>query len=158
HITGETIQRAYVWNNGAWQLAVKPFETQIGGRAITSIGPIKPMGPHMFANIWTDAGRFIAEWTHACWPTRVRAHATMPPGFYFNGLANNILEANSNGDLAFAMSAYPSVGLFFQRNGKLNTVLTTGRRTDDGDFLVNILGMDIRQDGTLYLLAVTEKD
>jgi len=158
HMTGEAFQRAYVWNNGAWQLAVKPFETKIGGRTVTNINPIRPAGSHIFANLSTDAGSFVAEWTDAGWSMVFRPTDIMPTGFYFGNLVNNIMEANPNGDFAFAMSAYPSAGLFFQRNGKLSTVLTTGRRTDDGDFLVNILGIDIRQDGMLYLLAVTEKD
>ena len=37
-------------------------------------------------------------------------------------------------------------------------MLTTGRRTADGDYLVTILGLDMRDDGTVYLLALNEKD
>jgi hypothetical protein len=37
-------------------------------------------------------------------------------------------------------------------------VLTTGRRTDDGDFLVNILSLEFRDDASVYLLGLNEAD
>jgi hypothetical protein len=80
----------------------------------------------------------------------------MPTGFLLTNV--NQLEANPAGDLVFVSQAYPSFGVFFQRAGQISTVLTTGRRTADGDYLVTILGLDMRDDGTVYLLALNEKD
>jgi hypothetical protein len=71
---------------------------------------------------------------------------------------NNYLEANPNGDMVFVSAAYPSQAVYYRHNGVLSTVLTTGRPTEAGDLLVTILGLDLTQDGTVYLLAVNQND
>jgi hypothetical protein len=81
----------------------------------------------------------------------------MPTGFPLN-FVNNYLEANPNGDMVFVSSIYPSQAVYFRRNGVLSTVLTTGRPTEAGDLLVNILGLDLAADGTVYLLAINQND
>jgi hypothetical protein len=156
HFQGDTSPRTYVWNNGNWQLAVELNKTQIGGRAIASINLLRPMGSRFFATLQTDAGTFVGEWTDAGWSVLLSPIDKMPTGFLLTNV--NQLEANPAGDLVFVSQAYPSFGVFFQRAGQISTVLTTGRRTADGDYLVTILGLDMRDDGTVYLLALNEKD
>ena len=60
--------------------------------------------------------------------------------------------------MAFISAAYPKPGCLLLANGVLSTVLTTGRPTEAGDLLVTILGLDLTQDGTVYLLAVNQND
>ena len=80
----------------------------------------------------------------------------MPTGFLLTYV--NYMQPVGNGDLVFVSQAFPSLAVFSLRGGTLSAVLTTGRRTADGDFLVNILGLDIRSDGTIYMLALNERD
>jgi hypothetical protein len=56
------------------------------------------------------------------------------------------------------MGQVTSSVVFLQRGASIATVLNSGRRTDDGDLLVTIQGIDLREDGTIYLLALNERD
>jgi hypothetical protein len=104
----------------------------------------------------TDAGSNIVEWTDSGWFVLYSPASTMPTGFLLTYV--NYMEPVGNGDLVFVSQAFPSLAVFSLRGGTLSTVLTTGRRTTDGDFLVNILGLDVRADGSIYLLALNERD
>ena len=152
----DPVERTYVWSQGTWQLAVRPYQTQIAGRPVNYINSIHPMGSHCFAVLGTDAGSYIVEWGDSGWTVVYGPNDTMPTGFPLNNV--NYLEANPNGDIAFVSQAYPSQAIYFRRNGVLSTVLTTGRPTEAGDLLVNILGLDLSADGTVYLLAINQND
>ena len=156
-IQNDPAERTYIWNQGTWQLAVKPNQTQIGGRTVTSVNLLRAAGPHCFAILQTDAGSYLTEWGAAGWSILYGPNDQMPTGFLLTYLAN-LLEANPNGDMVFIQQASPSQAVYYRRNGVLSTVLTTGRRTEAGDFLVNIFGVDLKQDGTIYILALNEKD
>jgi hypothetical protein len=155
-IQNDPVDRTYVWNQGTWQLAVRPYQTQIAGRTVNYVNSIHPMGSHCFAVLGTDYGSYIVEWGNSGWTIIYGPNDTMPTGFPLNNV--NFLEANPNGDMAFVSQAYPSQAVYFRRNGVLSTVLTTGRPTEAGDLLVNILGLDLSADGTVYLLAINQND
>lgn len=152
----DPVERTYVWNQGTWKLAVRPYQTQIAGRTVNYVNVIRAMGSHCFGVLGTDGGSYIVEWGDAGWTVVYGPNDTMPTGFPLNNV--NFLEANPNGDIAFISQAYPSQAVYFRRNGVLSTVLTTGRPTDAGDLLVNILGLDLGGDGTVYLLAINQND
>jgi hypothetical protein len=157
HLQNETIQRSYVWSQGARTLAVLPFQTRVAGRPVSSVNVIRALGEHLIAVLATDAGNFISEWTDSGWVRLVQGLDLQPVGFRLTNIANQ-MELNPGGDMVFLGQGSPSQVLFFQRNGKTETILNTGRRTDDGDFLVNIQGLDVRADGTVYILALNERD
>jgi len=156
HLQNETIQRSYVWNNGAWQLALKPNTTQVGGRTVTSVGVIRATGGRCVAVLAEDFGNVIAEWTDSGWAMLYRAVDLTATGFQLANIANQ-LELNPSGDMVMMGQVTSSI-VFFQRGASIATVLNTGRRTDDGDLLVTIQGIDLREDGTIYLLALNERD
>jgi hypothetical protein len=157
HLQNETIQRSYVWNQGTWTLAVQPFRTQVSGRTVTNVNLIRALGSRLSAILATDAGNFITEWTDSGWTRLVQGIDLQPVGFRLTNLANQ-MELNPSGDMLFMGQGPPSQILFFDQGGKIVTVLNTGRRTDDGDFLVNIQGLDVREDGTIYVMALNERD
>jgi hypothetical protein len=156
HFQNDPVQWSYVWNNGAWQLAVQIGHTLIGGRAVQSVNIIRASGPRTIALVNTDAGSNILEWSDSGWSVLYSPSSKMPTGFLLTYV--NYMEPVGSGDLVFVSQAFPSLAVFSLRGGTLSTVLTTGRRTADGDFLVNILGLDIRADGTVYILALNERD
>jgi hypothetical protein len=77
-------------------------------------------------------------------------------GFQLSNIANQ-LELNPSGDMLIMGQVVSSV-VFYEHGSSIATVLNTGRRTDDGDLLVTIQGIDLREDGTIYLLALNERD
>ena len=156
HLQNETIQRTYAWNNGAWSLAVQPNVTRLAGRTVTGVNLVRAIGARIVAVLTGDFGNVIAEWTDSGWTLLYRAVDLVSTGFQLNNITNQ-LELNPSGDLVMMGQAQSSI-VFFQRGSSFATVLNAARRTDDGDLLVNIQGIDLREDGTIYLLALNERD
>ena len=156
HFQGEPAQRTYVWTEGTYQLAAQLNKTVVGGRTLLSVNQLRAAGTHLYGVLYTDAGTSVLEWGGQGWTTMFTPASTMPTGFYLNNVS--YLEGNPNGDLIFQSQSYPSNGMYVRRGGKLATVFTSAKRTADGDFLVNFQALDIRDDGTIYLLALNEFD
>src|SRR5581483_2832114 len=157
HMQNETIQRSYVWDQGAWTLAVQPNRSQLAGRTVASLSIVRALENRLVALLNTDAGNFVAEWTSSGWSMLMQGPDLKPTGFSLTNLAGQ-LELGPGGDMVFLGQGSPSQVLFFERSGAIQTILNTGRRTDDGDFLVTIQALDIRQDGTVFILALNEND
>ncbi len=158
HLQNDPVPRTYAWSQGSAQLALQPGKTQLNGNPVNSLNALRTIGPHCFAALQTDLGGNIAEWNGSGWTILYGTNDRMPTGFPLGYLSYNQLEANPNGDMVFVSQAYPSQVVYSRRNGVLSTVLTTGRPTEAGDLLVNILGLDLKEDGTIYLLALNQND
>jgi hypothetical protein len=152
----ESIQRIAVWNNGNWQVAVDPFRTRVGGFIVTGSLMVRAAGAHIFGVLQSGGGNILAEWTDAGWSVVYTPNDRVPTGSNVAYVYN--LESNSKGDFVFT-STTPGVGfgIYSRRAGVLSTVLTTGRRTGDGDYVISILGVNLQEDGTIYLLLLNEK-
>ena len=79
----------------------------------------------------------------------------MPNGQVSNNVA--ALDLNTQGDLLFQFANGVN-SMVVQRGGKFRQVHNFFQPTPDGDFLIRINAMDLRDDGTVYFLAVTERD
>ena len=156
HFQGEATQRTYGWSEGTFQLAAQLNKTQINGRTLLSVNQIRVAGTHLYGSLNSDAGTTLAEWVGQAWQPLYTPASKLPTGFYVANV--NYLEGNRNGDIIFQSQSYPSNGVYIQRAGQLATIFTTSKRTPDGDFLVNLQALDIRDDGTVYLLALNEFD
>lgn len=157
HFQGDPLQHLYVWKQGVLTPAVLTNRTTIGGQVINNVQVLRSSGMRTFASLQTALGSFIAEWTDSGWSVRFGPNDRMPTGVTLNSVFN-YLEVNTAGDIAFITSSFGSLGLFFARGSNTATALTTDRRTADGDYLINILALDFRDDGTIYLLAVNQDD
>ncbi len=156
HFQGEPAQRTYVWTEGTYQLAAQIGKTTVNGRAVLSVNQLRAVGTHLYGVLGTDAGTSLLEWGDSGWTTMFTPYSILPTGFYLSSVS--LVEGNVNGDLIFQSYSYPSNGMYIRRGGKLATVFTNAHRTADGDFLVNLQSIDIREDGTIYLLALNELD
>ncbi len=155
---GDPLQYTYFWSQGQLTVAVTPNKTTAGNFAITGVNLLRATGNHLLAVLQTAAGSYLSEWTDSGWTVRYSPADAMPTGAVFNSVWSH-MEASSSGDLAFVSSPNaPGYGVYAQRNGALQTVLTTYLPTPDGDYIVNILSLDLRDDGTVYLLAVNQND
>jgi hypothetical protein len=157
HFQGDGAQHLYSWNQGVWTPAVLVNRTTVKGQVISGVNILRAMGMHIEAGLNTPLGTFIAEWADSGWAVRYGPNDVMPTGTILNTV-NNYLEVNASGDIAFVNGQNSGFGVYSQRSGSLSTVMTTARPTDDGDYLVNILGLDLRDDGTIYLLAMNQYD
>jgi hypothetical protein len=110
----------------------------------------------LFAGLTTSAGgNIVAEWQDSGWAIAVNITTSMPNG----QVANNIsaLDVNVRGDLLCQFSNGVT-SMVLQRGGKFYQVHNFFRPTPEGDYLIRINAMDLRDDGTVYFLAATQAD
>ena len=152
---GATSPVLYVWSQGTWKLALKLFETPIAGRPVTG-WTLRAIGSRFFAILQNSAGAYVTEWTSGGWQILLTPTDVMPTGIPLGAIYNHF-EPDAAGGMAFLGSAFPSNMLYVRKNNQTSTVLSTARRTADGDLLVNILSIDFRDDGGVWVLALNER-
>jgi hypothetical protein len=146
-----------VWDGGKWKTVAMPNETQVAGRTLTSL-PNTPRaaGGKLVSGLTLAGGvTVIGEWTGTSWDVAVSTDTVMPNGQVANSIGG--IDANTGGDVLFQFSN-GATSIVLRREGKLYQVHNFFRPTGEGDWLIRILSMDLRDDGTVWLLAVTEQD
>jgi hypothetical protein len=103
----------------------------------------------------STGGNVVAEWTGEDWSVLVNVDTPMPNGQISNSVAAR--DVNAQGDLLFQFANGVN-SMVVRRGGKLRQVHNFFQPTPEGDFLIRINSMDLRDDGTVYFLAVTEWD
>ncbi len=154
---GTTATSLAVWNGSVWTIAATTNETQISGRLVTSLPNItRANGGKLLAGMTVSSGgNVVAEWTGTAWTVLVDVDTVMPNGQVANSVA--ALDVNGQGDLLFQFSNGVN-SMVARRGGKFRQVHNFFQPTPDGDFLIRINAMDLRDDGTVYFLAVTQDD
>ena len=89
------------------------------------------------------------------WDLLVDVDAIMPNGQNMNSIA--AVDVNRNGDALFQFANGVNT-LVVRKGAKLNQVQNLFKPTPDGDWLIRINAMDLRDDGTVYFLAVNQDD
>ena len=97
----------------------------------------------------------VAEWQPPGWATMVNISSVMPNGQVANSIG--AIDINVGGDLLFQYANGVN-SLVVRRGDKLYQVHNFFRPTPQGDFLIRMNSMDLRDDGTVYMLAVTQDD
>jgi len=146
-----------LWDGDAWRIVAMPNETRVGEHLLTTL-PNTPRasGTRLMSGLTVANGaNIVAEWQPEGWAIVVNNSTLMPNG----QVANNIpaLDINARGDLLFQFANGVN-SMVVRRGGKLYQVHNFFRPTPQGDFLIRINSMDLRDDGTVYFLAVTEED
>ena len=154
---GPSVQGIAVWDGSAWQLAALQNETRIAGRTVTAFPDLpRAGGNRLFAGMTVSTGgNVVAEWTGSDWSVLINVDTIMPNGQNSNSVA--ALDVNTQGDVLFQYANGVN-SMVVRRGGKLRQVHNFFQPTPDGDWLIRINAMDLRDDGTVYFLAVTEWD
>ncbi len=146
-----------IWDGSNWTTAAIPGSTKLGSHTVTNLPTIiKAAGPHLVAGLAVDnIGNILAEWTGSAWKTLVDIDTIMPNGQVANSIS--VVDVNTRGDVLFQFSNGVN-SLVLLRNGVFRQVQDFFRSTPDGDYLLRINAMDLRDDGTIYFLAVNAWD
>jgi len=146
-----------IWDGAAWHIAIIPGETQIGNHRITGLPNFpRASGKSLFAGLSIAAGgNVLAEWRDGTWEIAVNNSTVMPNGQVANSIST--ADVNTRGDALFQY-ANGVTTMVVRRGDKLHQVHNFFRPTADGDYLIRINSMDLRDDGTVYFLAVTSED
>jgi hypothetical protein len=146
-----------IWDGSAWTTAAIPGVTKIGNHTVTNLPNIvKAAGSHLVAGLTIETGSAIlAEWTGGAWKVLVDIDTIMPNGQNANAIA--AADVNANGDVLFQFANGVN-SMVVLRNGTFRQVHDFFRPTADGEWLLRINAMDLRDDGTVYFLAVNQFD
>ena len=146
-----------IFDGKAWTTASFPGTTRVGKRSITSSANIvRASGNHLLAALTADTGtNVLVEWNGSTWDLLVDIDTIMPNGQVANSIA--AADMNTRGDVLFQFANGVNT-MVVRKNGKMNQVHNLFRPTPDGDWLIRINAMDLRDDGTVYFLAVNQDD
>jgi hypothetical protein len=146
-----------IYDGNSWTLAAIPNQTRIGTALVTGVPSFaKAVGSSLVAGLTVAPGlNLVAEWKSGNWSPLVNVDSIMPNGQNANSIAS--IDVNTRGDLLFQF-ANGANSMVVRRNGQLQQVHDFFRPTADGDWLIRINAMDLRDDGTVYFLAVTATD
>ena len=100
-------------------------------------------------------GNILAEWQGSSWKSLVDITTIMPNGQVANSIA--AADVNTNGDVLFQFANGVN-SMVVLRNGAFKQVHNFFQPTPAGEFLIRINAMDLRDDGTVYFLAVNQFD
>jgi len=134
-----------------------PNETRVGEHLLTTL-PNTPRasGSRLMSGLTVANGsNIVAEWQPEGWATVVNISTEMPNGQVANSIG--AIDINAGGDLLFQFANGVN-SLAVRRGGKFYQVHNFYRPTPQGDFLLRMNSMDLRDDGTVYFLAVTQDD
>jgi hypothetical protein len=146
-----------VWDGGKWTIAAMPNETRIGSQLVIGLPNLpRAAGTRLFSGV-TMAGsvNIVAEWQGQGWSAVVNSDTVMPNGQVANSIV--ALDVNARGDLLFQFANVVNT-MVVRRGAKFYQVHDFLRPTTDGDYLIRINAMDLRDDGTVFFLAVTAED
>jgi hypothetical protein len=146
-----------LWEGESWRIVAMPNETRVAEHLLTNL-PNTPRasGTKLMSGLTVANGaNIVAEWQSGGWAIIVNNSAVMPNGQVANSIA--ALDVNTRGDLLFQFSNGVN-SMAFRRGDKLYQVHNFFRPTPQGDFLIRINSMDLRDDGTVYFLGVTQED
>lgn len=146
-----------VWDGSRWILAAQPGQTRVAQHAITNVPNVpRAAGNKIFSGLITGAGgQILAEWRDGAFQPAINVDTVMPNGQVANSAF--ALDLNRNGDMLFQYAN--SVNrMVVKRGDKMYQVHNFLEPTPQGDYLIRINAMDLRDDGTVFFLAVTEDD
>ena len=152
-----SVQGIAVWDGNSWKLAALQNDTRISGRLVTAFPDLpRAGGNRLIAGMTVSTGgNVVAEWTGSDWSVLLNVDTIMPNGQNANNIA--ALDVNTQGDLLFQYANGVN-SMVVRRGGKLRQVHNFFQPTPEGDWLIRTNAMDLRDDGTVYFLAVTEWD
>jgi len=146
-----------IWDGSKWTVTATPNETRVGSQLVIGLPNLpRAAGTQLFAGL-TMAGsvNVVAEWRDQGWVTIVNNATVMPNGQVANSIA--ALDVNTRGDLLFQFANVVNT-MVVRRGASFYQVHDFLRPTAEGDYLIRINAMDLRDDGKVYFLAATAED
>jgi hypothetical protein len=146
----------YLWNGQTWQFLARANETQIGGQTVTAISNVLRAGGNRLFSMFQVAGarNIIAEWKGA-WEVVLNDSQVLPHGQVVNSVS--LFDVNRAGDVFFQHSAGTPF-LMVRKGDRYLKVANLFRPATTGEYIIRVLGIDFRDDGTVYLLTITSDD
>lgn len=149
--------QAYLWENGQFTFLAEANVSTIGGKSIAGVTNVfRGGGQRLFAQFSIVGGnQIICEWTGA-WRVLLDNTERLVHGQVINSV--NGYDVNRNGDILFRHSAGIPYMMVRKADGKQVMVMNEFERTPAGEYIIRVLNVDFRDDGTVYFLGVNADD
>lgn len=148
----------YLWNGQNWQALARVNETRFGNSLVGGIRNIQRAGGNRLYSLLSVAGGgdMLVDFSNPTSPQVVlRNTDTLMHGTVLNGVT--FYDVNRNGDLFFFHSGGTPY-LMVRRGSEQQVVHNQFRATPDGEYLIRIMGLDFRDDGTIFFLGMNADD
>jgi hypothetical protein len=153
----------YLYSGNTWTRIAEPNLTILGEHRITGVvNPPRAVGDKLFALLTIQAGGNILTEIQGATPEIVVNNSTvMPNGQVTSNVS--LADANRHGDVLFQQSNGGNNFLIVRPGGindpaRFRQVINLFRPTAEGDYLIRVNAIDLRDDGTVYFLAMTQDD
>ena len=149
-------QSLIAWDGETWRRLAGVSETTVDRRRVTGLGVLRAAGNYLMAHVYFEGLSSVVSWNGSALETVVSPSEITPLGYVVNWLPT--FDVNSRGDIAY-ISGYPEggQGVFVKRAGRTYVVLNSARPLGDGEILLGLNQIELRDDGTVYLLAPNAK-
>ena len=147
----------YLWNGQNWQFLARANETTVGGQTVTAISNVLRAGGNRLFSMFQVASvrNIIAEWKGSAWEVVLNDSQVLPHGQVVNSVS--LFDVNRAGDLFFQHNAGTPF-LMVRKGDRYLKVANLFRPTPAGEYLLRVLSIDFRDDGTAYVLAINSED
>ncbi len=154
---GQPDNTIYLWDGQAWQLLARANETRIANQTVTAISNFLRAGGNRLFSMFQVAGarNIIAEWKGSAWEVVLNDSQVLPHGQVVNSVS--LFDVNRSGDVFFQHSAGTPF-LMVRKGDRYLKVANLFQATPAGEYILRVLGIDFRDDGTVYLLVMNSED
>lgn len=154
---GQPDNTIYLWNGQAWQLLARANETRIANQTVTGISNFLRAGGNRLFSMFQVAGarNIIAEWKGSAWEVVLNDSQVLPHGQVVNSVS--LFDVNRAGDVFFQHSAGTPF-LMVRKGDRYLKVANLFHATPAGEYILRVLGIDFRDDGTVFLLVINSED
>lgn len=142
---------AILWDGGNWRVVLQSGQDRLAGRAITSIDALRRAGSDFWMRVFTDVGPGVVRCSRSGQCELVALSNDIMPGGFSPGYVHDH-AANTRGDFLIQASG----NVFVKRDGKWRTVLNLAKSLE-GHWITGAIDAQIRDDGTVYILAVNSR-
>ena len=152
----------YLWNGQNWQALARVNETRFGNSLVGGIRNIQRAGGNRLYSLLSVAGGgdMLVDFSNPSTPqVLLRNTDTLMHGTVLNGIT--FFDVNRNGDVFYFHSAgtpYLMVRKGSAQQAEQQVVHNQFRATPEGDYLIRIMSLDFRDDGTIYFLGMNADD
>jgi hypothetical protein len=146
----------HLYENGQWRLVAAARETLHAGSLVAALSNIRAAGDSFYAIFNLQGiGNTLVKYRSGEWETAIAVTEVLVTGQNANSIGT--YDVNRRGDIVAQCNTNYQV-LVVKRAGKTHYLHMLNELTAEGDLLVRTSDFDIRDDGTVYFLAMTVLD
>ncbi|MBL8213715.1 MAG: hypothetical protein JNK87_23555 [Bryobacterales bacterium] len=146
----------YLYSDGVWRHVATAGETMHNGSLVVGISQVRSAGDAFYAIFNLQGlGNHLVRWRSGGFETVLHVSEPLVTGHLVGSVGN--YDVNRKGEVVAQCNPSPQV-LVVKKGNQTQYIHMLNELTPDGDLLTRTSDFDIRDDGTVYFLAMTVMD